>query len=161
MIDFGSADDFVVLANNADVLPKLPDESFQLIYIDPPFNTGTTQDRRTLSTVRSESGDRTGFQGKRYATVEVARRSYIDSFDDYTTLIGPRLAEARRLLSQDGTLYFHIDYREAQSLARLITSARSSWVSSSRRSGGASHCAMRSRRSPSASIRPTICSRRP
>src|SRR5262249_45615188 len=86
---------------------------FQLIYIDPPFNTGSVQNRRMLRTVRSVEGDRTGFQGKRYATVEVGRRSYVDCFDDYSAFIAPRLEEARRLLSEDGTLYFHINYREA------------------------------------------------
>jgi site-specific DNA-methyltransferase (adenine-specific) len=54
-----------------------------------------------------------GFGGRRYVTVETGRRSYVDNFDDYLRFIGPRLEEARRLLSDDGTLYFHIDYRES------------------------------------------------
>jgi site-specific DNA-methyltransferase (adenine-specific) len=105
--------DYVVLGDNAAVLPTLPDRSFQLIYLDPPFNTGKNQERRVLETRRTEEGDRTGFAGHRYATTETGRRSYADGFDDYLGFIGPRLEEARRLLSDDGTLYFHIDYREA------------------------------------------------
>jgi site-specific DNA-methyltransferase (adenine-specific) len=104
---------YVVLGDNADVLPKLPDQSFQLVYIDPPFNTGKVQQRLTLRTRRSENGDRRGFGGRSYITVETGRKSYGDGFDDYIGFIGPRLEEARRLLSEDGTLYFHIDYREA------------------------------------------------
>lgn len=104
--------DYVVLGDNADVLPKLPDEAFQLIYIDPPFNTGKVQRRLTLQARRSENGDHRGFGGHSYVTVETGRRSYGDEFDDYLGFLGPRLKEARRLLSQDGTLYFHIDYRE-------------------------------------------------
>jgi site-specific DNA-methyltransferase (adenine-specific) len=114
MLDLGNENtDYVVLGDNAEVLPKLPDQSFQLIYIDPPFNTGKTQQRVTLLTRRSEGGDRQGFGGRKYATVEGDRKSYQDDFDDYLGFIGPRLEEARRLLSEDGTLYFHIDYREA------------------------------------------------
>ena len=105
--------DYVVLGDNAEVLPKLPDESFQLIYIDPPFNTGKVQQRLTLRARRSETGDRRGFGGRSYATVEIGRKSYGDEFDDYLGFIGPCLEQARRLLTDDGTLYFHIDYREA------------------------------------------------
>ncbi len=114
MLDFsGRSGDYVVFGDNADVLPKLPDQSFQLIYIDPPFNTGKVQQRLTLQTRRSTNGDRVGFGGRSYATIETGRKSYADEFDDYLGFIGPRLEEARRLLSDDGTLYFHIDYREA------------------------------------------------
>ena len=114
MLDLtGRSGDYVVLGDNADVLPKLPDQSFQLIYIDPPFNTGKVQQRLTLQTRRSENGDRIGFGGRSYVTVETGRKSYGDEFDDYLGFIGPRLEESRRLLTDDGTLYFHIDYREA------------------------------------------------
>ena len=104
---------YVVLGNNADVLPRLPDRSFQLIYIDPPFNTGKIQERRTLRTRRAENGDRLGFQGRSYLSEEIGRHAYGDEYDDYLAFIGPRLEEAHRLLAPDGTLYFHIDFREA------------------------------------------------
>ncbi|MBO9327354.1 MAG: site-specific DNA-methyltransferase, partial [Roseiflexus sp.] len=55
----------IYLADNIDVLRTLPSESVDLIYIDPPFNTGKVQERTQLKTVRSESGDRVGFQGHR------------------------------------------------------------------------------------------------
>jgi site-specific DNA-methyltransferase (adenine-specific) len=114
MIQLGQgADDYVVLADNSHVLPTLPDRSFQLIYIDPPFNTGSRQRRISLRTRRSDNGDRRGFGGHRYLTVETCRSSYEDEFDDYLGFLEPRLEEARRLLTTDGTLYFHIDYREA------------------------------------------------
>lgn len=38
LIDLTVDTDYVVLAENMDVLPVLPDGAFQLIYIDPPFN---------------------------------------------------------------------------------------------------------------------------
>lgn len=120
MLDLDASVDYVVLADNATVLPKLPDSSFQLIYIDPPFNTGGVQERKTIRTVRNEAGDRTGFQGKRYSTVEVGRQGYLDVFDDYLGFLEPRLEEARRLLTDSGTLYFHIDYREAHYVKLLL-----------------------------------------
>src|SRR5580658_10046531 len=114
MLDVAHDCDHVILGDNADVLPKLPDGFFQLIYVDPPFNTGRLQQRRTLVTRRSEgAGDRRGFQGQSYVTSETGRRSYGDEFDDYLGFIGPRVEQARRLLTDDGTLYFHIDYRES------------------------------------------------
>ncbi len=103
----------MICADNAEILPKLADESFRLIYIDPPFNSGKVQRKETLKTARNENGDRIGFQGRRYRTVQLGITSYVDIFDDYLDFIGPRLEHAHRLLTEDGTLYFHIDYREA------------------------------------------------
>jgi len=103
-----------------EVLPKLPGEAFQLIYIDPPFNTGKVQARKTLETVSDLGGDRTGFGGRRYKTRLLAESSYHDVFDDYLAFLAPRLEEAHRLLRQEGTFYFHIDYREAHYCKLLL-----------------------------------------
>ena len=103
----------VCLADNLDVLRQLPDESFQLIYIDPPFNTGKAQKRQTIKTVRSQSGSRVGFKGQTYETVKGTIYGYNDSFVDYWEFLEPRLEEARRLLKPTGTLYLHLDYRES------------------------------------------------
>jgi site-specific DNA-methyltransferase (adenine-specific) len=122
VIDFRGPD-VVVHGDNAAVLPRLPDGSFQLIYVDPPFNTGAPRDRRTLRTSRSPSydeGDRTGFGGRRYSSVETGRMSYTDSFEDYAGFLGPRLEEARRLLTRSGTLYVHLDWREAHYVKVLL-----------------------------------------
>jgi site-specific DNA-methyltransferase (adenine-specific) len=113
-------EDLILLGDNLELLPGFADESFQLVYIDPPFNTGGTQRRRTLETTAAVDGDRVGFQGRRYATRLLAESSYRDSFDDYLAFLEPRLREARRLLTQSGTLYFHIDYREAHYCKLLL-----------------------------------------
>lgn len=105
---------YVIHGDNTEVLPQLPDASFQLIYIDPPFNTGTTQLRRLLKTTPApDEGPRRGFRGTRYRTEETRRMVYLDEYDDYLSFIAPKLEEAYRLLSPTGTLYFHIDYRES------------------------------------------------
>jgi len=99
--------------DNLEVLRKMPGECVDLIYIDPPFNTGKNQTRTQISTVRDADGDRTGFQGKRYRTVKIGTKSYSDIFDDYLGFLEPRLVEARRILKVAGSLFFHIDYRES------------------------------------------------
>lgn len=98
--------------DNLEVLRTLPDAAFALIYIDPPFNTGKVQARTRLKTVRDEAGDRTGFQGQRYRSIKLGTQSYADIFSDYLEFLEPRLIEAHRLLTPDGSLFFHIDYRE-------------------------------------------------
>ncbi|KPL71351.1 DNA methyltransferase [Ornatilinea apprima] len=103
----------IYFGDNLPILQSLPDESVDLIYIDPPFNTGKTQGRTQIQTVRDETnGDRVGFGGRSYRTVELANRAYRDRFDDFLGFLEPRLIEARRLLAPHGSLYFHIDYRE-------------------------------------------------
>jgi site-specific DNA-methyltransferase (adenine-specific) len=112
--------DKVILGENLDVLPQLQGEAFQLIYIDPPFNTGRAQTRRTLQTVPDREGDRTGFVGRRYKTRLLAESSYLDEFEDYLAFLDPRLREAHRLLAPSGTFYFHVDYREAHYCKLLL-----------------------------------------
>jgi site-specific DNA-methyltransferase (adenine-specific) len=110
----------IILGENLEVLPGLEDEAFQLIYIDPPFNTGRAQTRKTVQTVPDADGDRTGFNGRRYKTRLLAESSYLDDFDDYLAFLEPRLREAHRLLAASGTFYFHIDYREAHYCKLLL-----------------------------------------
>ena len=102
----------VYLGDNLNILRNLPDASASLIYIDPPFNTGHTQTRTRIKTVLSDQGDRTGFQGKRYQTIRIGQNGYTDAFDDFLAFLEPRLIEAHRILTKNGSLYFHIDYRE-------------------------------------------------
>lgn len=102
----------VYFGDNLEILRSLPDGVARLIYIDPPFNTGKSQVRTHMVTARDVDGDRVGFQGRRYSTKKVGRQQYGDSFEDYLAFLEPRLTEARRLLTPDGSLYFHIDYRE-------------------------------------------------
>ena len=96
-----------------NVISKFEPESFDLIYIDPPFNTGRTQSRKRLKTVQDEKGDRTGFQGKRYKTHCLGESSFHDKFDDFMVFMESRLREAYRLLSPHGSFFLHIDYRES------------------------------------------------
>lgn len=101
------------LADNLDVLATIPESSVDLIYIDPPFNTGKRQSRTQIKTVRDDNGDRTGFKGHRYRTERLGESGYNDTFDDFIGFLWPRLIEARRILKPTGSFFLHIDYREA------------------------------------------------
>jgi site-specific DNA-methyltransferase (adenine-specific) len=103
----------VYFGDNLPILKTIPEASVQLIYIDPPFNTGREQQRSKVTTRRSDSGDRIGFKGERYETVKSTILSYDDQFANYWEFLEPRLEEAFRILTQTGTLYLHLDYREA------------------------------------------------
>lgn len=100
------------LGDNLEILKTFPDEGFDLIYIDPPFNTGKRQERATLKTVRDARGDRTGYQGRRYRTTRLETAAYDDAFEQYHEFLRPRLREAHRVLKKTGSFFFHIDYRE-------------------------------------------------
>jgi site-specific DNA-methyltransferase (adenine-specific) len=113
-------EDLVLLGDNLELLPRFDDGFFQLAYLDPPFNTGRRQSRRTLSTVADPGGDRTGFQGRRYSTKVLGESSYDDEFADYLGFLEPRLEEVRRVLAASGTLYLHLDYREAHYVKVLL-----------------------------------------
>jgi site-specific DNA-methyltransferase (adenine-specific) len=134
----------IYFGDNLPILKSLPNESVDLIYIDPPFNTGKTQTRTRIKTVKSQNGDRKGFQGNSYQTIELGTKAYQDSFDFDTNGISkevkeayeriapdgsiyfleeflrPRLEEAKRILKPNGSLYFHIDYREVHYCKLLL-----------------------------------------
>lgn len=112
----------VLYGDNKDFLPTLPDESFQMIYIDPPFNTGRRQSRQSTKTTQSSTGTRTGFKGKSYETIRGTMMSFDDSFDDYWEFLKPRINNAYRLLNPTGTLYLHLDYREVHYAKVLLDS---------------------------------------
>jgi len=138
----------IIQGDNLVVAATLPSASFTLVYLDPPFNTGRTQERQVVTARRSvttqqepegEAGAggesrgpdaaadpavlntepavaaevRYGFHGHAYERVRGMLRAYDDRFDDYGAFLMPRLEQAWRLLADDGTLYLHLDYREA------------------------------------------------
>jgi len=101
------------LADNLDFLREVPNAAVDLIYIDPPFNTGTQQSITRLKTVRDEGGDRTGFGGNRYRTERQGSTSYLDAFEDYMAFLAPRIDEARRVLADNGSIFLHVDQHES------------------------------------------------
>ena len=115
-------ENLVYLGDNFPLLKRMESGAVDLIYVDPPFNTGTRQARDRLATVRSEDGDRVGFKGQRYKTVRLDRSAFADRFDDYLAFLEPRLREAHRILTPRGALYLHLDYREVHYCKVLLDS---------------------------------------
>jgi site-specific DNA-methyltransferase (adenine-specific) len=98
--------------DNLEILKTVKDKEIDLIYIDPPFNTKSRQSRTRIKVTPSENGDRIGFLGKRYITEKISNNGYLDRFDNYLGFLRERMIEAYRILKPNGSLYFHIDFRE-------------------------------------------------
>jgi site-specific DNA-methyltransferase (adenine-specific) len=113
-------DDLILAGDNAIALGGLPEAQFDLVYLDPPFNTGRAQVRHTVAASEDPQSARLGFGGRRYRTQLLQSLSYDDAFGDYLGFLEPRLTRARELLAPHGTLYFHIDYREAHYCKLLL-----------------------------------------
>jgi site-specific DNA-methyltransferase (adenine-specific) len=113
-------DDLVIHGDNAGVLDALPAGHFDLVYLDPPFNTGRAQARRSVAVTEDATAARVGFGGRRYQSRLLQSLSYDDTFADYLGFLAPRLDRARQLLAPHGTLYLHIDYREAHYVKLLL-----------------------------------------
>lgn len=110
----------VYCTDNLEALRRFPDAAFELIYIDPPFNTGRRQSRTQLRVTAAADGDRVGFGGRAYRSVALGTRSYADVFDDYLAFLEPRLVEARRVLHPEGSLIVHLDCREVHYVKVLL-----------------------------------------
>jgi site-specific DNA-methyltransferase (adenine-specific) len=113
LLPMATLENTLYFGDNLTALKLIPDSSVQLIYIDPPFNTGREQQRSKVTTMRNNEGNRIGFKGERYETVKSTVLSYDDQFANYWGFLEPRIEEAFRVLVNSGTLYLHLDYREA------------------------------------------------
>jgi site-specific DNA-methyltransferase (adenine-specific) len=113
LLPMATLENTLYFGDNLTVLKQIPDSSIQLVYIDPPFNTGREQQRSKVTTKRNNQGNRIGFKGERYETVKSIVLSYDDQFANYWEFLEPRIEEAFRVLANSGTLYLHLDYREA------------------------------------------------
>jgi site-specific DNA-methyltransferase (adenine-specific) len=102
----------IILGDNAEVLPTLPTGFAELIYIDPPFNSGYTQRRKRLRVTADAKATRRGFGGRTYRVEELGESSYADSFQDYRGFLMPRIEASLRCLTPDGSLFVHLDARE-------------------------------------------------
>lgn len=111
-IDLSIPYNLLITGDADDVISRIPSNSVDLIYIDPPFNTGAKQNLRSIKAVQDMESTRTGFGGKKYRTTLVSSHSYEDNFDDYIGFLIPKLKESHRILSARGSIYLHLDYRE-------------------------------------------------
>lgn len=104
--------DTIHFGDNLEVLRSLPDGHADLVYVDPPFNTGAERRMTRQSATLDDSSSRIGFGGRRYRMADGDSRAYSDRFDDYLEWLEPRLIETRRVMAEHATFYLHLDYRE-------------------------------------------------
>ena len=102
-------DGFVYFGDCLNILPQFSNESIDLIYIDPPFNTGVD---RVYNKIQLNKGDKTriGFGGKIYKYETVSTKTYKDNFDknQYLEFIKKCIIESHRLLKNTGSIFLHI-----------------------------------------------------
>ena len=104
--------------DNLPILRALPTAAFAVAYLDPPFNTGRPRRAERVRGTRVDgplaaaTGSRLGFRGQGYRVTREMTLGYDDRFGDYWDFLEPRLEQTWRLLSPDGLLYLHLDYRE-------------------------------------------------
>jgi site-specific DNA-methyltransferase (adenine-specific) len=103
----------IVLGECSKVLPALPRAFARLLYIDPPFNTGRVQKRDRIRVRRDGAAARKGFGGATFAVERVDdARSFDDAFDDFTDFLIPRVQAALPCLTDDASIFVHLDSRE-------------------------------------------------
>ena len=112
-LDVASLTEAMVHSEALDLLSRLPDESIDLIYVDPPFNTQQERKGGRLTVRKDAEGDRIGFSGERYRSEHVAGPSFADSFDDYISWLRPHIEESKRVLKNTGSIYLHVDPHES------------------------------------------------
>lgn len=103
-----------ILGDNLSVMKSIPDSSIQLIYVDPPFNTGIVQKRAKYESTSNNDG-LAKIGKKSYLVKKLAEIGYSDIFngrEEYLDFLLPRLQEAHRILKPNGSIYVHLDYRE-------------------------------------------------
>ena len=119
--------------DNLDVLREhIADESVDLIYLDPPFNSNATYNMLFRERTGAESAAQiTAFEDTWHWTIEAERayqevvmhgperlskllqamRDFLGQSDmmAYLAMMAPRLAELRRVLKPTGSIYLHCD----------------------------------------------------
>ncbi len=131
--------------DNLDVLRRhIDDESVDLVYLDPPFNSNASynvlfaerdgsqaaaQIKAFEDTWRWDQGAARAYEevveaGGRVSQAMQAFRTFLGESDmmAYLAMMAPRLVELRRVLSQTGSIYLHCDPTASHYLKILMDS---------------------------------------
>ena len=114
------AGDLILHGDNLALMADFADGAFRMVYADPPFNTGRSQTRTDRA--RDARRRRRQHRVRRSPLPHRAARPLVVPrlFDDYLGFLEPRLREIHRLLDAEGTLYLHLDQREAHYVKLLL-----------------------------------------
>ena len=98
------------LGDNLEILSTPDPGSVDLIYIDPPFNTGKARQQTRLKVTQDPNGDRTGFGGRRYKSEPLSVHGFNDAIQDFHGFLAPRIALGFQLLKPTGSFFLHLDH---------------------------------------------------
>ena len=122
-VDFDTTQNLFIEGDNLDAL-KLLQETYlnkvKLIYIDPPYNTGSDlvyndEFKSDTSDYLAQSNQHDDYGNRLVANTESNGRFH----SDWLTMMYPRLRLARSLLTDDGVIFMSIDDHEVDNLKKL------------------------------------------
>jgi len=118
------SENLLIQGDNLDVLKHLVNayaEKVKMIYIDPPYNTGSDgfvyRDNRRFTA--AELSKMAGIEEDEAERVLSFTRSKSNSHSAWLTFMYPRLYVARELLREDGVIFISIDDHEQAQLKLL------------------------------------------
>ena len=126
-------------ADNLPVLRSMNSNSIDLIYLDPPFNTGRTfanpikagskkaiasfEDTWRLADIHEDEKSELAVRYPRTASIiDSMQIINDDSWAAYLIYMGIRIAEMRRILKESGSIYFHCDPTMSHGVKLLMDS---------------------------------------
>ena len=105
--------------DNKEILSSLLIAGFRgkidLIYIDPPFDSGADYVRKVKLRGQSEK-----LEGEGHTSIEQAQYEDIWANDNYLQFMYERLILMRELLNKKGSIYLHCDYHKSHHLRFLL-----------------------------------------
>ena len=128
-------DNTLFIGDNLDILRGLNSESVDLVYLDPPRNSGriieagktaeaagfTFDDKWTQDDMRTDWLDEIELrQPDAVPVITAAKVAHDDGMAAYLTFMGVRLLELRRILRPSGSIYLHCNPRTAHYLKALM-----------------------------------------
>lgn len=126
--DFDNTKNMLIIGDNLDAL-KLLQESYlgkiKMIYIDPPYNTGTNyiyRDNFTIKKADYEDATKDSSGNTIISEDEFSENSKANGrfHSDWLSMMYPRLMLARNLLTDDGLIFVSIDDSEQVNLIKLM-----------------------------------------
>lgn len=119
-----NSENLLIKGDNLEVLKHLKgaySESIKMIYIDPPYNTGSDgfvyQDERKFSP--EQLAELAGIEKEEAKRILEFTQSKANSHSAWLTFMYPRLYIARELLKEDGVIFISIDENELSQLKIL------------------------------------------
>ncbi len=108
--------------DNKEILSSLLISGFRgkvdLIYIDPPFDSGADYVRKVK--LRGVGNDNGGIAGEGHTFIEQTQYEDIWANDNYLQFMYERLILMRELLSEKGSIYLHCDWHKSHHLRFLL-----------------------------------------